>query len=58
MANKVKSYIEGEMLKTFGLTRLNGNTSHSLMTKWSGAEKPNLDEYETRLFNKIYAPKR
>lgn len=55
MANKVKSYTEGEMLKTFGLTRLNGNASHALMSEWSSAEKPNLEDYETRLFNKIYA---
>ncbi len=54
MANKVKSYTEGEILKTFNLTRLTGNAAYPLMAEWTSTSTE-LDELDERIFNKIYA---
>ena len=53
MTKKIKSYTEGEMIKTFGLTRLFGNTAHPLMTRWLNTSTV-LDDLDERLFNKAY----
>lgn len=35
MANKVKSYDEGEIIKMFDLTRIGGNNASPLMYEWT-----------------------
>ncbi len=53
MAKKIKSYTEGEMIKTFGLTRLFGNKAHPIMERWTETSTI-LDDLDQRLFDRVY----
>ncbi len=53
MANKIKSYTEAELYEMFGLTRLLGNTAHSIMQTWTGTTTT-LTSAEQELFDEIH----
>lgn len=52
MANKVKSYDEGELIKMFGLTRIAGNNASPLMYEWTNTSTT-LNVGEQYLFDDI-----
>jgi hypothetical protein len=52
MANKIKSYDEGELIKMFGLTRLAGNNATSIMAEWMNTTTT-LNDAEQYLFDDI-----
>ena len=52
MANKIKSYDEGELIKMFGLTRLAGNNVTPLMYEWTNTTTT-LNDAEQYFFDDI-----
>jgi hypothetical protein len=52
MAKKAKSYDEAELIKTFGLQRLVGNSEHVLMQEWTDTSTT-LNDGEQYLYNLI-----